>query len=167
MWLVFIKLSVVNVSVIVPVLITDRCVSLGFSMVQTNSPICVSDSFFSFSMKQHHFRWDPLSPRQRSILRLRLEDRQIGVSSDERLYTEWGLGVRGRSFCRLIRGHRSWATRVEVQSSSGHTNRLSTLESMEERSDELSYETVFPFVRQQTSYNIRIFQTTIYSQIYR
>jgi hypothetical protein len=43
--LVFVRLGKINASVIVLVLIIDHCVSLDFSMVQQNSPICVSDNF--------------------------------------------------------------------------------------------------------------------------
>jgi hypothetical protein len=39
------SLGAVNVSVAVPVLIIDHCVSLDFSMVQQNSPICVRPFF--------------------------------------------------------------------------------------------------------------------------
>jgi hypothetical protein len=55
MCLVFVRLGKVNASVRVPVLIIDHCVSLDFSVVQQNSPICVRQ-FFSFSMKQHCVR---------------------------------------------------------------------------------------------------------------
>jgi hypothetical protein len=43
--LVFVRLSKVNASVIIPVLVMDHCVGLHFGVVQRNSPICVSDNF--------------------------------------------------------------------------------------------------------------------------
>jgi hypothetical protein len=59
-------------------------------------------------------------------------------------------------------------TRMEAQSCSEHTNLVSALGSTEERSDALSCELQSLLLeKQQTSYNIRIFRTTIDSQIYR
>jgi hypothetical protein len=43
--LVFVRLGMVNDSVIVPVLTIDHCVSLNFSIVQQKSPICVRQFF--------------------------------------------------------------------------------------------------------------------------
>jgi hypothetical protein len=75
MCLVFVRLDQVNASVIVPVSITDHCVSLDFSMVKKHSLKCVRQ-FFTFSTKQQHVR---CARRHHSM-----ERPEVAVSSDER-----------------------------------------------------------------------------------